>query len=364
MSNTKVNDNSEINDVRMSPDFRGTTFSNFKKTEVRTQFIECMKKGKVEPACYWCAELICSGHFSDIWEILLHFVGKHIHLGNPKLVIYLERRFVVFRNIFSQGHFLSELQLRNHNNIRKLFAEIVCIITLSNKKHSFEPIKINKVEEFDMTQMTERLKAPSIHYIDPIFKPKDPKELYIAINEFAYNLCEERRNMACACYWIEWTIEFDLICRKRKEPCYCEKRTRYAVDHKLQTDIIWLIWDSLLHYCEALHNDYITSIMNSILSLFCIKYTNGSPKKRRYLLYYAVALLTEPVPTTIELISDKSVVQAVFEQIDSLYKQIKKNEVSPNTDYLFSNLEKQNTFEKSMQKMEMMNKMIHGGETI
>jgi hypothetical protein len=104
--------------------------------------------------------------------------------------------------------------------------------------------------------------------------------------------------------------------------------------------------------------------MNSILSLFCIKYTNASPKKRRYLLYYAVALLTEPVPTNIELISDKSVVQAVFEQIDSVYKQIKKNEASPNTDYLFSNLEKQNTFEKSMQKMEMMNKMIHGDKEI
>jgi hypothetical protein len=361
MSNTKVNDNSEINDVRMPTDFRGTTFSNFKKTEVRTQFIESMKKGKVEPACYWCAELVCSGHFSDIWEILLHFIGKHIHLANPKLVIYLERRFTIFRNIFSQGHFLSELQLRNHNNVRKLFAEIVCIFTLSNKKHSFEPIKINKVEEFDMTQLTERLKAPSIHYIDPIIKPKDPKELSIAINEFAYNISTERSNMASACYWIEWVIEFDLICRKRKEQCHCVKRSQYPVDHKLQTDIIWLIWDTLLYYCELLQNTYITSILKSILSLFCIKYTSASPKKRRYLLYYAVAVLTEPLPNTIELIEDKTVLYTVFEQIDSVYKQIKKNEISPNTEYLFSNLEKQNTFEKSVQKIEIMNQMMQGG---
>jgi hypothetical protein len=37
--------------------------------------------------------------------------------------------------------------------------------------------------------------------------------------------------------------------------------------------------------------------------------------------------------------------------------EIKKNEKSPNTEYLFANLEKQNTFEQSMKKMEMMNSM-------
>ena len=69
----KVNDNTEINDIRTQPQFRGITFSNFKKPDVRKQFIENMKKGKLEPACYWCAELICAGHFAEVWEIILHY---------------------------------------------------------------------------------------------------------------------------------------------------------------------------------------------------------------------------------------------------------------------------------------------------
>jgi len=106
----------------------------------------------------------------EVWEIILHYVGKHIHLGNPKMVIYLEKRFEIFRNIITQGQYLNELQLRNHPTIRKLFAEIISALTLSNKKHSFEPIKINREEEFDMTQMTDRLKAPTVKYVESISK--------------------------------------------------------------------------------------------------------------------------------------------------------------------------------------------------
>jgi hypothetical protein len=97
--------------------------------------------------------------------------------------------------------------------------------------------------------------------------------------------------------------------------------------------------------------------MNGLLTIFSIKYTTASCRKRRYLLYFAVELLTEQVPTNIELTTNKQTIQNVVEKINQVYKQIKKNEKSPNTDYLFANLEKQNTFEQSMKKMEMMNSM-------
>ena len=90
------------------------------------------------------------------------------------------------------------------------------------------------------------------------------------------------------------------------------------------------------------------------MNLFCIKYTTGACKKRRYLLYFAVALLTEPVPMDIELITKKEMIQNITEKINEIYKQIKKNEHSPGTDYLFNNLDSQSNFEKSIRKLEMM----------
>lgn len=349
-----IPDNSMINDIRSPSQYKGITFSKYKKTDVRNQLIKNMINGKIEPASYWSVELICAGHYMELWETILHYVGKHIHLGNPKLVIYLEMRYNIFRNIMSQGHYITELELRNSDKIRKLFAEIISVLTISNKKHSFESIKINRVEEFDMTQMTERLKAPHVRYVESIFQKEDPKELYIAINEFAYNISPERSNMMTASYWIEWTIEFDIICRKRKEDCLCQRRTSIPVETKYQRDIIWLIWDCLLKYSEERKNPFIDKIMKSIMNLFCIKYTTGACKRRRYLLYYAVALLTEPVPTNIEIVSKKEIVQNVVDKINEIYKQIKKNEESPNTDYLFSNLDQKHTFEESIRRMEML----------
>lgn len=354
---SKVNDNSEINDIRTPPQFKGISFSKYKKSDVRKQLIENMKNGKLEPACYWSAELVCAGHYMELWEIILHYVGKHIHLGNPKIVVYLEKRFEIFRNIISQGQYLNELQLRNNPTIRKLFAEIVSTLTLSNKKHSFEPIKINREEEFDMTQMPERLKAPTIKYIETIFQKEDPKELFIAMNEFAYNISNDKKSMVGASYWIEWTIDFEAICKKRKTNIICQARPFVNVEKKFRNDTIWILWDILFYYSGLTNNHYIDVLMSSIFNIFCIKYTTASCKKRRYLLYFAVALLTEPVPTNIDVMNNKPLIQSIIDKINSIYKQIKKNEDSPNTEYLFANLQTENAFEKSIRKMELVNSM-------
>ena len=353
----------QIVDIRNSGDFKTISFSGYKKTEVKKQLLLNMFNGKIEPACYWCAELVCAGHFTDIWDIFLLYLGKHIHIGNPKIPIYVEKRFAVFRNIMQQGLFYDELQLRNNQTIRDMFAEIICILASSPKKNGFEPIKINRVEEFDITQIQDKLKAPSVQFAEPIFQQKDPKELWIAINEFGYHLSilnNHIPDLMSACYWIEWVIEFEYICKSKKQRCLCERRNKIKVEPKYQKEIIWLIWDMLVYEAKQRGNLFIEKTVEALLCLFCIKFTPTSPKKRRYIIYYAVAILTESWNPVLELIQDKTLLSTVVKKINTVYSQIKKNEESPNLDYMFSfssDLNKSQKIEKSIMQMEMIGNM-------
>ena len=251
----------DINDKRNPSDFKGITFSKFQKTKVKQELINCLSSAKIESACYWAAELICAGHFSDLWEIIIIYVSKHIHLGNPKLPIYIAMRIDNFKTILSNGFIDNELRLRNNQKIRQLFAELIVVLCLSRKKHSFEPVRIKKEEEFNMTHMASRLKAPSVEFANKIFQKDDPKELYIAINEFAYHISPESKNVVSACYWLEWTLEFDSLCKKKKEKCLCERRTFAPVLPTYQMDPIWIIWDILLYQANRKQSKIISKII-------------------------------------------------------------------------------------------------------
>lgn len=348
-------ESSEINDMRDQSVFKGITFSEFKKADAKKEFIKNLSLSKIEQACYWSAELICAGHILDLWDCILLFYGKNIHLGNPKFPIYLELKMKAFKEIIVSDFITDELKLRNHDKIRKLFCEIICVLCSAKRRHSFDEIKIKKEDVF----IKERLKAPSNLFAKEVILDEDPQELFIVVNELCYSLSESGKNTINACFWIEWTLEYEIKCASKKEKCLCETRPFVTVENKFKKHIVWLLWDALLKESVKRSSPLINKIICSLLSLFSLRYTAGCSRKRRYLLYCAVALLTEPVQLDEDIIKDKTMVTNIIGKIDSIYKQIKMNEHKSSSDYLFTQLEKSN-LDKTIEKLEKMN---HFGET-
>jgi hypothetical protein len=358
-----MSDPNEINDIRSESDFRGITFSSYKKTDARKELLNSLSSSKIEPACYWSAELVCSGHYLELWDIIITFASKYIHLANPKLPLYIEMRYESFKSIISNGYVGNELRLRNHAKMRSLFAEIVCVLCNSKRQHKYESVKIKKKEEYDIATMSQRLKAPRVDYAQEFFREKDPKEIFIAMNEFAYQISRDSKNTLLACYWVEWVVEFETICKAKKETCRCERRSHIPVDDKLQFDPIWMIWDMIIARSNQKdeYSPLTQKIVNSLLRIYCVRFTPGVRKKRRYLIYFAISLLTTEYDSRIEMINDRLVIETAVENINAIYKQIKQHEISPDTDYLFSSSgykgDKNGDLERTIKRLEALNAM-------
>lgn len=332
---TKQKNNIEIIDKRTTKEFSGISFSKYKKTEVVKQIVKSVNSGKIEDALYWSAELICAGHFLDLWETIYKIMSVNIYVANPKLPIYIETKMNRFKDIIV-SHLNNELILRNITDIRQIFAEVIAILTFSKKKHKYDYIKIEQ-NDFIMTEMTHRLKADSLDYANIVFKRNDPKELFIPINELCYNLIKTRNSMTIL-YWIEWVINYEALCKKKKEKIICHKREN--IYSKEPTDIIWLLWDTILRISNK-QNLVIYKIIYSILNLFKLHYSSGVKKRRRYLIYYAVYLITEDYNLNTNICDNKELVKKISISTDTIYKLIKKSEIPPDNikNYLFVGLD-------------------------
>ena len=339
----------KIEDKRTINDFKNITFSGYKKSEAKKELIKSILASKVEDSCYWCAEFICAGQYLYLWEIILLFISKHVHIGNPKLPIYIDLRLNKFKEILNSGYTQNLLTMRNSLEIRQLFGEIICVLCYSRKKNAFSIPKI-KTEDFDFFNLTNKLKAKNKNLGLSVIKNDDPNEILIAVNEFAWNIHYTILDSFNAYYWIEWILEYDKLCKKKKIKKECITR-EVPVDFKYKKEMIWSFWECLLNEAER-RNTGVKKIIESLLNLYTLKYKPGSKHKRKLLIYYAVSLLTENPNLNTKIINNNDKIEKLKQKINIIYGEIKKSEIQPKANYLFNNsITKTKNLEKSLNKL-------------
>jgi len=342
----------EIIDKRNIKDFKNITFSKYKKSDAKKELVKSLASGKLEDASYWSAEFISSGQFLYLWEIFILVISKNIHIGNPKLPIYLDMRINVFKDILNGGYSDNILKMRNNEKIRKLFAEICCVICYSKKKNSFDIPKINETD-FDFFNLTNKLSAKNKKHGRQSFKNEDPSEIFVAINELAWNISNKNKDTYKAIYWVEWVLEYHKICKKKKLQKICATR-QYPIENKFQKEMIWIIWDVILVESKKRNNGLI-KINTALLNIFCLKYQESVKFKRKLLIYYAVSILTESYDLNLPVLQNIEIAEKIKSKINIIYKEIKKSEEKPSTDYLFNNSITNSNLEKTVDKIDKLN---------
>jgi hypothetical protein len=344
-----------INDVRRQEDFAGVSFSIFKRTQVKKSLLDAVIRCNVEESNYWTAELACCGCFLELWELFLEIIGKHIYSSNVKLPILIAKRFSDFKAIAMGEYSQNPLGMRNCSRIRRIFSEIITILTLSRKKNKLQYVKINEVEDFDLHNLSQKMKAPNTDFASKVIDAADPTEVFIAVNELGYNVSRHVKNSFSAHYWIEWILAYEKKCRKKKERCECKRRDFAPQEDAHGKDISFLVWDLILKESKRRGDKALDLILYKILELYKIKFSSGSKRKRKHLLYFAVLLLCEPYDISVNPISDEEAVKAAVKNVDLVYQQVKQSEVVSKSGLKSS--EKEEKLSKSEAKMKILQTM-------
>tara|TARA_Y100000816_G_C25886041_1_gene462289 strand:+ start:66 stop:305 length:240 start_codon:yes stop_codon:yes gene_type:complete len=76
-------------------------------------------------------------------------------------------------------------------------------------------------------------------------------------------------------------------------------------------------------------------------------------------MYFAVSILVDNYNTNTNIIQNKDVIDKVIGQIHLIYKQIKKHEEAPKTDYLFNDeIKEKSNLEKTVEKLDKIKEIM------
>ena len=322
-----------INDYRKPEEFRRKTFSGYAKKDVFDVFFKSLDENKFEESCQWCVELIISGYFEELWERVINYITKYIGIHNPLVPYVLFLRLVKFLKLKKMECFEKNyLEMRNNQEVRNLFCEIVCIIIMSTKTR--KPLTLPRIlnYEFSPEGFQKRLIAKSLDAAQRFVMSDDPSELRIIINEFSYNLEEIRYDQNNLLYWLSWAFEWEKINHKKNKEFSCCVREISGIDNKWKRDFIWIFWEVILYETNNRNNDHLTKHVRSLYEFFKMKYSPSKKKKRLYLIINAIELLSKNIIINQEFILKNPVIEKYHilvqacGNINLLYKQKKLNE--------------------------------------
>jgi hypothetical protein len=251
-----------------------------------------------------------------LWDIIFYFYASFIHVGNPKIIVYLDKRFKSFKTIYETTE--NPLDLRNNVKIRTIFTELITILCLSNKMYVLNYAYVPN-DDYNMAFIHTKYKAPNDNYITPYYKQDDPKHMIHLFNEFVYNI--EIGNSSRAFYWFEYILGYEKLLHKYNEKSISTHRDFVNVKHSHKRDIIWIIWEILIRISQNKGHIY-NSFVQSCLSLFTIRYSLSSKQSKKYFIYCSILFITSNIDITKPLLESDFDMEKIHKTSTIIYSEL------------------------------------------
>jgi hypothetical protein len=327
-------------DYRTLSDYKLITYSGYSRSVVNTQLLKRLEQADYETSFYWAAELMCAGHWEDVWYTVLHYICIHVNVGNVLLPGYVWKRMGTARAIVHQES--GAFEYRNNADMRILLAELITVAIMAKQTPPIILVKVRPEVDLCMNLLSSKLEATA-SYTDRILLPKDTHDIKVPLNEFMYHLGYStdptdpmdpirKPNMMHACYWMEWVLLFEQTCRSKKCPLTIQARTVYEVQSALQSDVVFVLWDTIRLLSSDEHTPLDTQKQKAIqylIQLFCHSYTRTNLKKRKSILYYAISIATAESLGETTLLEDPVLWETLKSQLYKIYNVLQDPDTNP-----------------------------------
>ena len=149
----------KIIDTREPGEFKIKSFSGYKRRDVFDALDKSILSKKIENACNWVCECICSGYIDKTWQHLITIASNVVNINNPTLSNFLYKKNVLFYNLYNNSK--CKIELRNNSTIRNLMFGVTVILALSDKTKRYDKYPKLKDIDFDFSKIQTKLTATS-----------------------------------------------------------------------------------------------------------------------------------------------------------------------------------------------------------
>ena len=281
------------------------SYTGYTKSAVLSQWQKCLQKQQYEEACHWTAELDASGWQADVWQKLILYASKNVHVHCPKLPLLMARNYAYYQ-LYLTKHtkFIDKpkYQLRNHPQLQQNLCQLIGLVTLSSKGpvYTLPQIDVSKVNDVDLVVGTHAWLMPH----------KSDADNQNVLRMLSTMLCHvENRCTHKMFYWLSVLVEYDKHQKKNKTPITMAGRKPLLPDDSAYrhvyleganaTDWVWLLWRGLAQGAMAFSKPQeCINTLKALCYLFALDYTTSKRNTRMPLLLHALQLVCAEVDWT------------------------------------------------------------------
>jgi hypothetical protein len=309
------------------------SYGGYPKATIIRKWQKSIISNKLEEACFWTAEIDCSGWQADFWSKLAIISSKHIHIHNPRLPILLWRKTQKYKERTTING-VSWKELRNDPSSRSDLCQAVGVVTTSKNGSTLTIPKTIVREEEDFAHEHEYRTHSWIkrHEIN--------KTVLTQVSRICYNI--ENRNLQESLRCLSLALGFEETTKKtdpgsmEASPC----RLKFIPDAS-RTQWIWVLWEALIEGCRSMCRGedamWLKLTIEALCNLFIFDFRPTAKRTKMPLLTHAIILIAGKPDWELPVMNSTSLnlidmachnISLMYEEIDTI-AQKRENEPPP-----------------------------------